>query len=536
MSNYVLAPQQRAYAKIEATFGVNPGLAAGNGFRFMRLEPAKPQEYILRRDKQGTRTFPGVVPGGRRRGDLPIDAHVIPNGAAGTKPDMDPFYQAAFGTAGTTWVGNTVGAGSTTTSIVFVDNSQPLTVGQFISYNGEARYVTAYNSSTFTATVTPPFSFAPPAATVMGSSFNYLLGTNLPSVTIGSYWDPSTAEQDLITGWVCQTMRLTINTETTDVAFTGQAQDRQDNISNNLTPATVYTANAGSGVTAGLTNVVALGSVAAPVGSYFSPLIVGQWVNIAGTLYTVATFVSPAAITLITAPGTQGPVTLGGVSTANTGIGLTSGLTNVVTIGPVGIPAGSFFLPEMVGQLVTINAVTYTVNQYVSPSTITLTTAPGTQAGVAFSVVPAEPASQTTNGVPIPGYQGEVWINGQRFTTLIAGGVMLTNNSLMRQNEFGVQVPQGHAEGIRDIEMDFDVNENDNAQTQALLTASIGRITVPVFYQFGNVAGQIVVVYAPNVTPQVPRRDDGAPNVHWVFTGNRASASVSNTELAMAFC
>jgi hypothetical protein len=72
-------------------------------------------------------------------------------------------------------------------------------VGQGVSCNGEIRFVTAIVSAT-AVQVNAPFSSAPAAGTEIAPSISYFPATELPSVSIFDYWDPSTALQRILCG------------------------------------------------------------------------------------------------------------------------------------------------------------------------------------------------------------------------------------------------------------------------------------------------------------------------------------------------
>ncbi len=235
MSNYTLRTQQRGYVAIESSYATVPAFAASNAYKFTKLDLSLKQDYVLRRDKSGSRTFPGVVPGGRRSGAFTIDGHIIPNGVAGAAPDMGPLFQGLMGGTPRVYSGGTT-HGSTpcsTSSIVF-GAAQNLQAGDFIGFNGELRYVSAITAGSpgaaTTVTVDPPFSAAPGLGVAISGAVGYPLATSLPSLSLASYWDPSTTQQDIQNGAVVNEMKLTLNGETHDLAFSGPAQQLIDSI------------------------------------------------------------------------------------------------------------------------------------------------------------------------------------------------------------------------------------------------------------------------------------------------------------------
>jgi hypothetical protein len=59
-----------------------------------------------------------------------------------------------------------------------------------VSCNGEIRFVTAIVSTT-AVQVNAPFSSAPGAGAEISPSISYFPATELPSVSLFDYWDPS---------------------------------------------------------------------------------------------------------------------------------------------------------------------------------------------------------------------------------------------------------------------------------------------------------------------------------------------------------
>ncbi len=396
-TSYVLSRLNRFYVKKEATEGTVPTFAAANAFAAIRLEAELEQAYIPRRDKIGSRTFPGVIAGGRRSARWSLESHLIPNGTAGTKPDMDPFFEALMGAAGTVYAGGTTHATTpcTTTSITF-SAAQVLSVGNFIGFAGEIRCVTAITGGTPGAatavTVTPAFSAAPGFGATITGTVSYALGSNLSTVSIADYWDPSTAQQRIINMAIVDAMRLSINGETHDLNLSGFGQQVIDSV----------------------------------------------------------TFVA----------------------------------------GEGGL--GSF---------------------------------------------PTEPASPVRNGVPIAGHYGQAWLGAtpSKFTTLLSGALAINNNAMMRDKEFGFQVPQGHAEGMRSILWDWELYETDDATQLALYTAGKARTAIDAFFQLGQTAGQLFGAYTADLIPPVPKKGETDQYTSWGFTGGRAQSATVNGELYIAF-
>jgi len=105
MANFTNTRIQRLYVQPEATWGIIPNtagvasLAGSNCCRMSSLAINQTQQEIVRSDKTGSLGFTmGVL--GRRQATWSTKMSLAPNGAAGVKPDMDPFWRRSWGSWG----------------------------------------------------------------------------------------------------------------------------------------------------------------------------------------------------------------------------------------------------------------------------------------------------------------------------------------------------------------------------------------------------------------------------------------------------
>jgi hypothetical protein len=146
-----------------------------------------------------------------------------------TLPSHGPLVEASLGAAGVLWGGNTANTGSTASTIVFA-TAHGLTPGQAITSGGEIRFVAAV-SDPQTIVLTAPFSAAPAQGAIIGQTATYSLATQLPSVSIFDYWDPSTALQRVLSGAAVDQMTVKLNGDFHQFQFKGTAQDLIDSSS-----------------------------------------------------------------------------------------------------------------------------------------------------------------------------------------------------------------------------------------------------------------------------------------------------------------
>lgn len=220
---YISSDLNRNYVALESSYGTTPAPAASNAFRALKSTIEVVQEYLQRQDKTGSRSYAGVIPGGRRHGKFDVQAYLAPSGAAGAAPNMGPFFQSACGAAPAIFGGGTIAAGSTASSILFTA-PHGLSVGQAVGYGKELRFVIAVPSST-AITVDPPFAAAPGGGTTASGTVTYPLADTTPSFSLFDYWSPSTAQQRVLCGAAVDTMEVDVSGEFHRVRFTGLGAD-----------------------------------------------------------------------------------------------------------------------------------------------------------------------------------------------------------------------------------------------------------------------------------------------------------------------
>jgi hypothetical protein len=132
VSNFALTRVERVYAAIETTSGTAVAASNSNCTRAIKFTADNEVATIARADKTGTRTTPAGT-AGRRIGKWSCEMSLAPNGAAGVKPDADPFLSALFGVAtGTVAAGVSVSYALTDAikSMSLYSYRQPSTIDQ----------------------------------------------------------------------------------------------------------------------------------------------------------------------------------------------------------------------------------------------------------------------------------------------------------------------------------------------------------------------------------------------------------------------
>jgi len=229
MASYTLSNANRFYTGLESSYGQTPAIAAQNRFPAVKLKAQNQLETADRRDKTGSRTFVGIPAGLRRTTSFDVTTYMTSWGGQSSGPAYGPLFQASMGAAPAMYAGGAAAAGSSGTSLVFAA-PHGLVAGQGVSCNGEIRFVTAIVSAT-AVQVNAPFSTAPAAGTEIAPSISYFPATELTSVSIFDYWDPSTALQRILCGAAVNRMTVKVNGDFHQFEFQGMAQDLIDSSS-----------------------------------------------------------------------------------------------------------------------------------------------------------------------------------------------------------------------------------------------------------------------------------------------------------------
>jgi hypothetical protein len=102
-----------------------------------------------------------------------------------------------------------------------------LNAGQAVASAGEVRFVSAVVDTT-TVQLNAPFAVTPGPGAELNPALTYAPATELPSVSLFDYWNPSTAVQRLLCGAAVDQMQILINGDYHEFHFSGRAQDVVD--------------------------------------------------------------------------------------------------------------------------------------------------------------------------------------------------------------------------------------------------------------------------------------------------------------------
>ena len=228
MPSYILSNANRFYTALESAYGQVGAITAASRIPALKLAVQQQVETGARKDKTGSRTWPGMPPGGRKRTNFELRTYLTTWQQSGT-PSYGPMFQAALGAAPLNFNGGTVASCTSAGRLGFTTN-HGLAVGQAVACGSEIRFVLAIADSK-TVQLNAPFTVIPASGAQVTAAVTYTPTTVLPSASIFDYWSPSTAVQRLISGAAVDQMEILVNGDYHEIRFKGLAQDVIDSSS-----------------------------------------------------------------------------------------------------------------------------------------------------------------------------------------------------------------------------------------------------------------------------------------------------------------
>jgi len=227
MPSYIRSNSNRFYAAIEPSYAVAAQVTSSNRFAATLLRAQQTVEKPRRLDKTGTRTRITAKPDGRRRTGFELSSYLSTWDTSGQLP-YGPFFQAALGAVPELAEPMTVAAVSG--PVTFTTQSpHGRTIGSAVSDGREIRFVTGTGNA-YQLTVNTPFSDALVSGTPLNTTITYRLATQLPSISIYDYWNPSTALSRIILGAAVDVMKISATGDQHEFTFAGPAADLVDSV------------------------------------------------------------------------------------------------------------------------------------------------------------------------------------------------------------------------------------------------------------------------------------------------------------------
>jgi hypothetical protein len=229
MGCYISSNNERIYVALETSYGVVPAITGANRIPLVKLGAKQVPEQTSRRDKTGSRTFPGLPNTIRRKTNYSLNTFMTEWTDQVAQPSEGPLFQAAMGGTPVFYTGGTIATVTGQTQIAFTA-PHGLVSGQAVTFSGEMRFVAAIENST-TVFLNAPFNNIPQSGSVFGTTVTYFLAESLPSVSVFDYWDPSGAVQRIVDGAAVDTMTVKVNGDFQEFDFAGPSRDLIDSAS-----------------------------------------------------------------------------------------------------------------------------------------------------------------------------------------------------------------------------------------------------------------------------------------------------------------
>ncbi len=226
---YISSNDNRLYVGLELVYGEVAAITSASRFPAVKLDARQELERRQRKDKTGSRTYPGTPGGLRKRTTFDVTTYLTGWTRQDAEPSYGPLFQASLGKAPQFFTGGTAGA-NTNAKLLTFEAPHGLAAGQAVTFGGELRFVISIVDP-MTVELNAPFSLIPSAGSPIGPTVTYAPATDLPTVSIYDYWDPAGSVQRILNGSAVDKMRIKVNADFHEFEFSGLAKDLLDNVS-----------------------------------------------------------------------------------------------------------------------------------------------------------------------------------------------------------------------------------------------------------------------------------------------------------------
>jgi hypothetical protein len=226
---YISSNDNRLYAALELSYGQVPEIDSWNRFPAVKLATSQRLLRPERKDKTGTRTFPGSPTGLRKRTTFELTTYMTGWTRQDAEPGYGPLFQAALGGVPLLFSGGTAGVNANAKLLTF-EAGHGLSAGQAVTFGGELRFAISILDER-TVELNAPFSLLPSAGSPIGPTVTYGPATDLETVSIFDYWSPTGAVQRILSGAAMDKMRIRVNSDYHEFSFSGTARDLIDSAS-----------------------------------------------------------------------------------------------------------------------------------------------------------------------------------------------------------------------------------------------------------------------------------------------------------------
>lgn len=229
MSCHIASYANRSYAALESELGAVAAITSSHRLPLSKLDIRVVREASQRLDKSGGRTFVGVPQNGREHTRIQFSSYLTGWDSMSGVPELDAAVQAVMGGEVQTNSPNTI-TGVSNGLTVTLSAPHGLGVGQALSAGSEIRFVDSVVDD-HTVVVNCPMPAGVALGTAVGRCVTYRLGSQLKSLTILDYWDPSTAIQRCVAGVSLDQLAVSVNGDFHEMVFSGEGSGYYDSAS-----------------------------------------------------------------------------------------------------------------------------------------------------------------------------------------------------------------------------------------------------------------------------------------------------------------
>jgi hypothetical protein len=151
-----------------------------------------------------------------------------------------------------------------------------------------------------------------------------------------------------------------------------------------------------------------------------------------------------------------------------------------------------------------------------------------------LTAFPSAPSSPVYAGNMAVGFVGTVTLDGTTYSTIRSGNINIALSRELPMDVFNSYYAGQPTLGVREVTVDFNLYDADDAALTALKGKAISKTSVTLSFQIGATAGNIWTWTLNNVLLDVPSYDDGSANWSLNWTGRAyASSATAKDEVAL---
>ncbi len=227
---YISSNENRFYVALEGQgYGQLSASTAFNRIPAVKLTVQQKQQRADRKDKTGSRTFPGYPASMRHATTFSLKTYMRDWADQTQEPGYGPLFHACLGQPAAMSSALSINSSPAAGRIAFAA-PHGLNPGQAVTYGAEIRFVSAVVDAQ-TVQLNAPFSVTPAGGTSTGVTATYAPTSELSSVSILDCWSPASSVQRAVYGAAIDKLQIQVNGDYHAFEFSGTACDVIDSSS-----------------------------------------------------------------------------------------------------------------------------------------------------------------------------------------------------------------------------------------------------------------------------------------------------------------